>query len=118
MTDSVATSKRLADLIERAGASDRSLELYLTALLRLAAAEQERERLSFQTFVCLLEAALVELPEPPAPASGRAAAGYVEFERTVRDQIVDLREMEVAGVFSNEQRFFGVDAPRGARWYN
>ncbi|MEM8534122.1 MAG: hypothetical protein AAGF95_24965, partial [Chloroflexota bacterium] len=33
-------------------------------------------------------------------------------------QIVDLREMAENGVFANQYRYFGVNAPRGSRWYN
>jgi hypothetical protein len=33
-------------------------------------------------------------------------------------QIVDLREMDRAGTFANDLRYFGVDSPRGSRWYN
>lgn len=33
-------------------------------------------------------------------------------------QIVDLYEMKQVGVFENPHRFYGIDSPRGRRWYN
>ncbi len=33
-------------------------------------------------------------------------------------QIVDLREMAEGGQLANDLRYFGIDSPRGSRWYN
>ncbi len=38
--------------------------------------------------------------------------------RKLARQIVDLREMDEVGTLDNELRYFGIDAPSGARWYN
>ncbi|MCP4131744.1 MAG: hypothetical protein GY754_12265 [bacterium] len=45
-------------------------------------------------------------------------AGFHLWEARILFQINDLREMKKAGVFENDQKYFGVDAPSGARWYN
>ena len=44
--------------------------------------------------------------------------GYAVFEATLRRQIVDLREMRLAGTLDQKWIELGVNAPRGARWYN
>ena len=49
---------------------------------------------------------------------GEPAEGYHEWEARLDEQLRDLREMEAAGTLANEHRYFGVDAPSGARWYN
>jgi hypothetical protein len=40
------------------------------------------------------------------------------MQDTILWQIVDLRDMDEAGMLRNEDRYFGIDAPRGNRWYN
>ena len=40
------------------------------------------------------------------------------FEATILKQVADLREMDEAGLLSSELRYFGMDSPRGNRWYN
>ena len=47
-----------------------------------------------------------------------ADAGFAGWQDTILWQIVDLRDMDKAGMLRNEQRYFGIDAPRGNRWYN
>jgi hypothetical protein len=43
---------------------------------------------------------------------------YNGFRATLIRQIVDLREMDEDGTLKNEQRYFGVSAPRKSYWYN
>jgi hypothetical protein len=45
-------------------------------------------------------------------------AGFAGWTSTLICQVIDLREMEAAGQLSNDLRYFGLDAPRGGRWYN
>ena len=76
---------------------------------------------AYQTrFAQLLEAALRE----SAPAFDDSAwrdiadAGFEGWQDTILCQIVDLHDMDEAGMLRNEDRYFGIDAPRGNRWYN
>ena len=46
------------------------------------------------------------------------ADGYAAWEARLDEQIRDLREMEATGTLADEHRYYGVDAPSGARWYN
>jgi hypothetical protein len=60
------------------------------------------------------------VPSDPDPeAATRERRSFGQLERLVQSQIVDLRQMEAAGLLADPVRvYFGVDAPRGARWYN
>jgi hypothetical protein len=55
------------------------------------------------------------------PRYGRenpSLVGYRRWEQTIISQIVDLHEMEQVGTLANDLRYFGIDSPRGSRWYN
>ena len=103
----------------------RSLEQYLLALLCAAEPFANAETLPLNDFYNLIAQAFeiepyefdevwrhqyAELPYKSDDFSG--------WRATVIRQIVDLREMEESGILANEYRYFGVDAPRGLRWYN
>jgi len=45
-------------------------------------------------------------------------SGFNGLEQQIISQIVDLHEMEKVGKLNDEYRYFGIDSPRGARWYN
>ena len=47
-----------------------------------------------------------------------AGAGFSGWQDTILWQIVDLRDMDEAGMLRHKDRYFGIDAPRGDRWYN
>ncbi|MEM8535165.1 MAG: hypothetical protein AAGF95_30285, partial [Chloroflexota bacterium] len=114
------------DTLTRAHRSDgRSLEHYLLALLRTAESFADAETLPLSDFYNLIAQAFeiepcafdegwrqqyAELPYKSDDSSGSRA--------TLIRQIVDLREMAENGVFANQYRYFGVNAPRGSRWYN
>lgn len=104
----------------------RDLELYLRALLglgrRFGAREPEPDEV-----VALLGAAGSADPaecedawlsrprlweEEPRPT------GLARFESILIDQIVDLQRMRASGQLADDNRYFGLDAPSGARWYN
>jgi hypothetical protein len=115
----------VCSLRDQAAGSARALEEYLRALLALAGQYGQRPDLDPSQFLKLLAGALVSDPLPFDPrwaaAYGRrddASGAFEHWRRTVTEQVVDLREMETAGVFANELRYFGVSAPRGARWFN
>ena len=44
--------------------------------------------------------------------------GFESWENRIISQIVDLREMDESGQLKNDMRYFGIDSPRGSRWYN
>jgi hypothetical protein len=46
------------------------------------------------------------------------SSGFDSWESFALRQIVDLREMAEQGMLKDEQRYFGIDSPRGQRWYN
>src|SRR5215468_4695283 len=102
----------------------RSLEDYLKALWRLGAARRELPALPLPTFAGMLEAAL-RAPVPPFDPrwpdrydNDDELAGFARWEAIIHAQIVDLHEMTEAGTLADEWRSFGINAPRGARWYN
>ena len=101
----------------------RSLEDYLKVLWHLGNTHRGLDALSVATFAGLLEAALHQAP-PPFDARWSDGyqqgelSGHARWERTILDQIVDLHEMQDAGTLADELRYFGVNSPRGARWYN
>ena len=114
-----------APVADRKHAPERALEEYLRALLRGARAHRAVEALRPDQFLSLLaEAFRAEpLPYDPAwPAGYRHVTERVErfeqFEAVALRQVVDLREMRDASILEGEWIFFGVDAPRGGRWYN
>lgn len=44
--------------------------------------------------------------------------GLARFESIVIGQIVDLDRMRASGQLADDNRYFGLDAPGGGRWYN
>lgn len=44
--------------------------------------------------------------------------GYEGWEYRVARQVVDLQEMAESGQLEDPYRYFGIDSPRGSRWYN
>ncbi len=121
MEQNIETNRHLyqfvAELLRRHSSGSLSLESYLTNLRRLAAAHQASAALSLAEFARLLASAF----DPTAIAESSPATptpGFVEWEAVLARQIKDLCEMDEVGTTRNEHRYFGVDAPSGARWYN
>jgi hypothetical protein len=138
----------VADLTGRYGSGTRKLEEYLRALWEGARRFRERTSLSVDGFFGLLSAAFTRpippfdeawrsrYPEDDtnplaaclAAKMGRkqqsrgaddvAVPSFDAWESFVLRQIVDLREMAEQGMLEDEQRYFGIDSPRGQRWYN
>jgi hypothetical protein len=96
----------------------RSLEDYLSALWRLAEPHRALAALPAEMFTELLTDALEAEPRAYDGSRPTGDAGYASFEATIASQIVDLHQMAAAGQLENEHRYFGIDAPRGGRWYN
>jgi hypothetical protein len=128
LPDQLRTNRDLylfvAALIENDEGHGCELEEYLRALWHLGSLQQASDRLTLGCFAQLLAGAFREQAPAFAPAwrdgaeAEGAPAGYSRWERTILSQIVDLRDMREAGSLANEHRYFGVDAPRGGRWFN
>jgi hypothetical protein len=117
----VATNRDLycfiAKLVKQRSECCGTLQSYLENLRRLGRGLRARETVSSEEFAELLRAAFD--PEPSAAGLGPAANdGYVAWEKRIGEQIRDLDEMRRSGTLDNEYRYFGVDAPRGGRWFN
>jgi hypothetical protein len=119
--DDIATNRDLyrfiADLLKRRSGSGITLASYLWNLRQLGHAQCSRLALPLTEFARLLEAAFEAAGsgDTPAPAT---AEGYADWETRIDAQIRDLHEMHQAGTLASEYRYFGVNAPSGARWYN
>ena len=104
--------------------NSRSLEDYLSALFILIQPNQNLASVSVETFFQMLESAFVAVPEPfhetwrTRSLTEYDPTSFAGLEQTLIRQIVDLREMDEVGTLKDEYRFYGVDAPSGARWYN
>lgn len=117
--------RALQELLETQQASTRPLETYLRALLQQAAPWKAAQALPLSACYDLLAAAFTA---PPAPFEDAwrssyatlppAIRGYSRWQAILQGQIVDLREMEEQGILKDPYRYFGIDAPRGGRWYN
>lgn len=111
-------------LLERHASAGRTLEHYLLALWRLAAPLGHQPAIPTDDLIRLLDDAFTA----PVPVFGDAvrvlaraaedADGFAGWERLILWQIRDLREMAEAGTLRSEDPWFGLDAPRGGRWYN
>lgn len=113
----------VCDLHRRHSGLARTLEEYLRALWRLGRAERGERELPVARFAELLERAVTAEVPPYEPAWERLDAserlpGFAGWERAILLQIVDLKQLRDAGAYRDEQRYFGLDAPRGGRWYN
>ena len=107
----------IGDLLEQQSGCRLTLQGYLENLRRLGHPLRDHPAISLEVFAGLLRSAFE--CEPSAAEAGAAATeGYVAWDRRITVQIRDLDEMKQAGTLDNEYRYFGVDAPRGGRWYN
>ncbi len=129
--DSLRTNRDLyrfvVELGQRNADNKRSLEEYLRALLGLVSRERQQPDLAAPLFAAMLEAAFHQAPLPYEPSwetawqaleRGEPEEGFSGWEALIKRQIIDLRELRASGGLEDEQRYFGIDAPRGARWYN
>lgn len=102
-----------------------TLEVYLRSLLGIVLEHGEHPP-SPNTLLEWLKQALER--EPPAyDPAWEAQELYLikEGEETFKDvctvlifQIVDLKQMRDVGVYEDDHRSFGLNAPSGRRWYN
>jgi hypothetical protein len=108
--------------------SSRSLEMYLRALRQLGISRHTQDAIAGEEFAAFLGDAFVIEPahdgawsEEEALAAGgqpESAAEFTGWLVAITSQIVDLREMDEAGQLADKMRYFGIDSPRGHRWFN
>lgn len=115
----------LTTLIKNQRDSERSLEEYLRAILKLSYQHQTREVFPIKDFFNLLVEAFSADGIDFDPTwqenfqpDDWEIHGYEGWRLTITRQIVDLREMEEAGILDDEFCYYGVNSPRGYRWYN
>ena len=110
--------------------ADRTLEEYLRVLLGLVRQYcKERSHLHVSGFYNLLDDAFVAPPLPFDPAwrdayddldpdsdANTELPGFAGWEATIICQIVDLREMEETGTWTNPLLFYDTKSPRGSEW--
>ena len=115
----------IAALSKTHSGCDRSLEHYLLSLLDSSQRFSERKDVSLAEFYDLVSSSFTR--DIPAFNSDwrdqyddlpHDRNDYTGFRATLIRQIVDLREMDENGTLKNEQRYFGVSAPRKSYWYN
>jgi hypothetical protein len=63
-------------------------------------------------------AAKMGIRQPSREAENAGSSSFHHWESFVLRQIVDLREMAEQGMLANDERYFGINSPRGQRWYN
>lgn len=107
----------------------RDLESYLRALYGLgrefAAANPERDPTPDEAAYLFSEAAVAPAiaSDPswravPPPWEEPRPHGHARFAAILVHQIADLEAMRSSGQLDDSNRYFGLDAPSGARWYN
>jgi hypothetical protein len=102
-----------------------TLEIYLRSLWRLSMPFNGRTALTPAELFDLVSGAFDAAPSDFSRASPdfnqasiSETTGFGGWQSTLIRQIVDIREMDAAGQLSSDHRYFGLDAPRGGRWYN
>jgi hypothetical protein len=113
----------IGQLIKQEDKSKRSLESYLLALLNLGKDLKQHDFLTPNEFAGLLEKAFYAEPltfdELWRKLEYRSdLESFTAWQHTLILQVVDLREMDEKGTLKDEMRYFGIDSPRGSRWYN
>jgi len=117
--------KAIDDLIARHDACDRTLESYLLAILGGLVMFSDRPSLTMTEFLGLIESGFTGAPvafeeqwRHQYDGLSRDDRIYAGCRAEIVRQIVDLREMDESGTLQGEWREFGLDAPRGERWFN
>jgi hypothetical protein len=113
----------VSQLIKQEDKNQRSLETYLLALLSLGQDYQHHKTLTPDEFLGLLSKAFYTMPLPFDDVWRKQdydpkLEGYAAWRHRIIYQIVDLREIAENNSLNDNMRYFGIDAPRGARWYN
>lgn len=111
-------------LAEKHAQADRLLEAYLSALWQLGGNCRQESALTVDQFFQMLSEAFVA-PVPNFDETWRSCAGdseesegFTGWEVVIQRQIVDLREMDEAGLLQDKYRELGLTSPRGRPWFN
>jgi hypothetical protein len=112
----------VADLAGHHRVGQRSLESYLHAMWGLAGAHASRTHWPLDEFAELLAASFVapvpSLDERWLESPSESASSFDRWQHAIVRQVVDLRELGAAGLLTSDLRYYGLDAPRGGRWFN
>ena len=99
----------------------RTLEQYLLALYGLTIPFADRSSLALDEFVALLCEAYHASPHPYDDQWREkyiGSQGFQGWRTQLYKQVTDLKAMAKLGHLQDKMRYFGLDAPSGARWYN
>lgn len=107
----------ISELLKLQHETKCTLREYLENLRRLAQPLRTRDTFSLAEVTTLLQSAFERDAVVDEKRAGPTEA-FMAWERMLDRQIVDLKEMHEAGILEDEYRYFGIDAPRGSRWYN
>lgn len=118
----------ITQLIAQNEKTARPLDEYLRALWVIGWRYEDQPSLSPDEFFGVLAEAFTGHPESASfliavTAEVYAwdfadAPGYAGWENRIIRQVTDLIEMAEAGQLADKMRYFGIDSPRGSRWYN
>ena len=108
----------IANLVKQRSGCALTLQAYLENLRQRARQLRDREAIAVGEFAELLHAAFEGPDAADAPPDAAPSEGFLAWQERIDEQIRDLEEMRHAGTLDDEHRYFGVDAPRGGRWYN
>jgi hypothetical protein len=125
----IATNRDLylavAGLIAERREDRRPLEDYLRAVWSVARGRQSQPAFTAGEFFRILADGFTADPPPFEEAwrtryedDHRELPGFAGWEARILRQVVDLREMAESGQLADKLRYFGIDSPRGSRWYN
>jgi hypothetical protein len=115
----------ITNLLENTEDTSRTLEEYLRSLWGIVEKYRNLTKISVVEFYDILSSALIE-NVPDFNEAWRnsyvsdviSLQGFQRFESTILAQIVDLKEMNETGKLNDKYKYFGIDSPRGSRWYN
>lgn len=103
-------------ILKRRKQSSQSLQHFLLRLWEIVSQRPSATPLCPDEFASMLDAAFEGTPQvDPAEFEKEDQPGWL---LQLARQVVDLQQMAEAGSLADEMRFFGIDAPSGARWYN
>jgi hypothetical protein len=109
---------RIVELCRREADNPRELRDYLIALRSITRSWPPHEAIGLSTLAQALDQAFAAEPAAISATAAAASTGSAEWDERLTEQIRDLDDMRAAGTLDDEQRYFGIDSPRGGRWYN
>src|ERR1051326_3867176 len=115
----------IGELVGRHREKCPALEEYLRSLWNLVCGHRTHTSLPVSKFFKLLSEAFLTAPTPFDESWAQHYAddyshfdGFRGWEARITRQLVDLHEMDACGTLSNKLRYFGINSPRGERWFN